>query len=273
MKRVLAGISLFFIITLIISGCNKGETEQKKVGGIDKIKQTKVIRIALDKSDYPPFSIFTESDPVGFDIDIAYDIARKMGVKAEFVKMDFDSILTAVDNGEIDLGLATFTITPERNLITMFSQPYIVTGQAVLMDKSLKNSVYSFRDLNTTQYKIVYTKGNTSENAVKKLMPDSRYFGVDTPDEALNALKTKQAHAMVADMPFCSTQSAKDAGENFHFIDEPITFEPIGIAVNKEDYHLVNWINNYIQQIQSDGTYDEIYTKWFRNNDWVQYLK
>jgi len=52
-----------------------------------------------------------------------------------------------------------------------------------------------------------------------------------------------------------------------------MTFEPTGIAINRRNLHLLNWVNNYIQQIQSDGTYDEFYTKWFKKTDWVKYLK
>jgi polar amino acid transport system substrate-binding protein len=273
MNKYVLKIFIIFALILVLPACNQTSDKKKNSSGIEKIKKTNSVKIGIDSSDYPPFAIKTPGGFVGFDIDMCYDIAKKMGVNADIVQIDFDEILPALDRGEIDLGIATFTITPQRNMNVLFSQPYIVTGQAVLIDKSLKESVLSYRDLNSTQYKVAYVEGNTSEKAVKKLLPDSRFFSVDSADKLTQAVINGDAHAVVADMPFCSTQMAKDGGKNLHFIDQPITFEPIGIAVNKNNHHLLNWISNYIQQIQSDGTYDEFYTKWFRDTDWVKYLK
>jgi polar amino acid transport system substrate-binding protein len=273
MVRVLSKIVfLLFVSSVVLFGCNTAGNE-KKSSGISKIKEQKQIKIAIDASDYPPFAIKTPGGFVGFDIDMCYDIAKKMGVNLKIEQIKFDEILPALERGEIDLGIATFTITPKRNMDVLFSQPYIVTGQAVLVAKKHEGKVFSYRDLNSTQYKIAYVKGNSSENSIKKFMADSRFFGVDSADVLTDTLINGEADAVIADMPFCSTMMAKDGGKNFYFIDQPITFEPIGVAVNKNDYHLLNWINNYIQQIQSDGTYDEFYSKWFQNTDWIKYLK
>jgi polar amino acid transport system substrate-binding protein len=272
MLRIVSKVFLPLVVFAVAVGCNISGGE-KKTSGLAKIKEQKEIKIAIDASDYPPFAIKSPGGFVGFDIDMCYDIAKKMGVNLKIEQVKFDEIIPALGQGEIDLGIATFTITPKRNMDVMFSQPYIVTGQAVLVAKKYEDEVFSYRDLNSTQYKVAYVKGNSSENSIKKFMPDSRFFGVDSADVLTDTIVNGEADAVIADMPFCSRMMAKDGGRNFYFIDEPITFEPIGIAVNKEDYHLLNWVNNYNQQIQSDGTYDEIYSKWFQNTDWIKYLK
>ncbi|PIE74621.1 MAG: amino acid ABC transporter substrate-binding protein [Deltaproteobacteria bacterium] len=266
-------IFCIFSLLILFSGCNKTISKKDKVSGLSKIQTSKEIKIAIDANDFPPFALKTPGGYAGFDIEICYDIAKKMGVKLIIEPKNFDEILPAIDKGKIDLGIATFTITPERNMKVLFSQPYFVTGQAILINKKYKDIIFSFNDLNSTDYKVAFVKGNSSENSLKKLMPDSRFFPVNTTDELVDAVVTGKADAVIADLPFCSTIMAKDGGENLYFIDKPITFEPIGIAVNKNNFHLLNWINTYIRQIQSDGTYDEFYEKWFQKNDWIKYLK
>ncbi|MDY0360252.1 MAG: transporter substrate-binding domain-containing protein [Desulforegulaceae bacterium] len=271
MFRTLSKIVLILLVFALAAGCDTN-VKDEKVEGLNKIREKNEIKIAIDASDYPPFAIETPGGFVGFDIDICYDIAKKMGVNVKFERVEFDKIIPLVDKGDYDLGVATFTITAKRNTDVLFSQPYIVTGQAVILDKKYKDSVFSYRDLNSTQYKIAFAKGNTSELSLKKFMPESRFYEVETVDDLVKAIINDEADAFIADMPYCSTLAAKDKGKHLYFIDQPITFEPIGIVINKDNFHLLNWINNYIRQIQSDGTYDEFYAKWFQNNDWIKYL-
>ncbi|MCB9494879.1 MAG: transporter substrate-binding domain-containing protein [Desulfobacteraceae bacterium] len=264
---------LAFLVISFFWGCNKTSTSENSSSRLSQIINSGEIRVAIDASDYPPFSIKTQEGFVGFDIDICKDIAQKMGVKLKLEQVEFEKIIPAVENGEYDLGVATFTITPKRNMNVLFSQPYIVTGQAVVMSNKYRDSVFSYRDLNSTQYKIAFVKGNSSEGSLKRFMPESRFFSVESADDLVQSIIDGQADAFIADMPYCSTMAAKDGGRHLYFIDQPITFEPIGIVANKSDFHLLNWINNYIRQIQSDGTYDDFYIKWFQNSDWIKYLK
>ncbi|MCB9494881.1 MAG: transporter substrate-binding domain-containing protein [Desulfobacteraceae bacterium] len=273
MLKNIAKFTIFIFVLFGMTGCFEKTSTESSFDGFKSIRETNTIRIAIAGVDYPPFVIDTSSDFVGFDIDLAYDIAKRMGVKAKLVKMEFDEIIPAIKRGDADIGVATFTITAKLNMEVLFSNPYIVSGQALLVKNSLKNSIFSYRDLNSTQYKIAYEQGTTSEAALKKLMPDSRFFSVDSSEKLSDALVNGEADAVMADLSFCSILMAKNKGQNFYFIDEPLTFEPFGIAINNENYHLLNWINNYIQQIQADGSYDEFYKKWFQDTDWIKYLK
>ncbi|MCB9482201.1 MAG: transporter substrate-binding domain-containing protein [Desulfobacteraceae bacterium] len=151
-----------------------------KISGLDKIKNSGETTITIDASDYPPFAIKTRGGYVGFD-----------------------KILTAIENGDYDFGAATFTITPKRNMDVMFFQPYIVTGQAVVLDKKYKDSIFSYKDLNSTQFKIAFAKGNSSEASLKKFMPESRFYEVESADDLVGTIVKGKADAFIADMPCC----------------------------------------------------------------------
>lgn len=273
MFKKIAKFTVLIIVFFVMTGCFEKKSKEQSLEGFKNIKEKNVIRIAIAGRDYPPFVIDTSSDFVGFDIDLAYDIAKRMGVKAKLVKMEFDEIIPAIKKGDADIGVATLTITPQRNMDVLFSNPYIVSGQALLVKNSLKNSVFSYRDLNSTQYKIAYEQGTTSEGALKKYMPDSRFFPVDSSDKLYDSIIKGDTDAVIADLSFCSILMAKNKAQNFYFIDEPLTFEPFGIVVSDKNLHLLNWLNNYIQQIQADGAYDEFYRKWFQDTSWIKYLK
>jgi len=173
-KYFLCIISAIFF-AVVLTGCEFGTKEVVKTTGIEKIKSDKVLRVGVDTEDFPPFAMHTGGNLVGFDIDICYNIAKKMGVKLKIKEIPFTKILPALENGDIDLGIAAFTITPKRNMDVLFSQPYIVGGQALLIDKSLKDKIFSYRDINSTSYVVAYNKGTTAEDAAKKFMPDARF--------------------------------------------------------------------------------------------------
>ena len=81
-----------------------------------------------------------------------------------------------------------------------------------------------------------------------------------------------KADAMIYDMPFVSIYAAQNS-DKVASILEPFTFEPLGIAVKQGDPDMLNFLNNFLRQIKGDGTYDRIYSKWFKSDAWLKQIK
>ncbi|MDF1553308.1 MAG: transporter substrate-binding domain-containing protein, partial [Deferrisomatales bacterium] len=82
-----------------------------------------------------------------------------------------------------------------------------------------------------------------------------------------------KADAFVYDSPYCAVANAQKSEGKLVFLDEPFTYEPLGWAVRKGDYDFVNWLNNFLNQVKHDGTYDKIYAKWFKSDAWLKELQ
>lgn len=263
--------ALLFLSIFLMGACQE---QQKQQTAIDRIIESKTIRIGVD----PGFQPFEMKDKhgalMGFDIDIANMLADSMNVHAEFVYPEngFVTILDDLNAGKFDVILSGMTITPERNMKVMFSDPYIIVGQAALVHPKHKENVSSYEDLNMTQYIVGFVNGTTGQDAVKRLMPDSRLAPLDSEHDGVKQLFSGQIDALVFDLPFCSTQVAQHGEDKFLFLSDPMTFEPLAMAVRYDDYQMHNFLNNFILQIQSDGRYDELYDRWFQQTKWFKRL-
>ena len=166
------------------------------------------------------------------------------------------------------------TITQQRNLKVNFADPYIIVGQTIILSGKHKDTVKSYKDLNDPKYTITSKLGTTGEMATKRLMPKANYKSFEDSTEAALEVAAGRADAFIYDLPTCAAFQARqgDAAKTV-FLDVPFTFEPLAFAVRKGDPDFLNWLNNFLRQIQHDGSYDRIYNKWMRGSDWLKLVE
>ena len=165
------------------------------------------------------------------------------------------------------------TLTQERNLRVNFSDPFIVVGQTLLIRKELQGKIQSYKDLNDAQYRITSKIGTTGEMVAKKLIAKAQYHGFDNEQEAVMDVVNGKADAFIYDAPYNVVAVNKAGAGKLVFLDQPFTFEPLAFGLKKGDYDSLNWINNWLNQIRHDGTYDRIHAKWFKKNDWLKEME
>ncbi len=268
--RQLLAISLCAFTLFAFASCNKKEQESS----LGRIIKDDIIRIGLT-ADYMPFEILDKNGSImGFDIDIAQMLGDAMGVRVKFVQVTtgYDTLLPKLIDGEFDIILSGMTATQKRNREINFTEPYIITGQTILLNKKHKGKIHSYTDLNLAVYKVLYEKGTSGKAAIERLFPKCRYIAVDSADQCVKMLKNGEADAFVYDQPYCASVMAREGKNSFVFLDQPITFEPLAIGVPQNDLNLLNWMNNFIRQIQADGRYDDLYDKWFLKSNWMKRL-
>jgi len=273
MKKTLKPVlSILFIVFITITAISC--SEKAKESSLDRIQKAGKIRIGLTP-DYMPFEILDKSGAImGFDIDIAILLAEAMGVSTEFVQVTtgYDTLIPKLKKGEFDIILSGMTATQKRNLQICFTEPYIITGQTLLVNNKHKGKINSYTDLNSAVYRVLYEKGTSGKEAIERLFPKCRFIAVNSADDGVKMLKKGQADAFIYDQPYCANVMAREGKNAFIFLDQPITFEPLAIGIRQNDVNLLNWMNNFIRQIQADGKYDVLYTKWFLKNNWMKRL-
>ena len=116
MKRIFTLISIVAIFGMLLSACGGGANTH-----LGKIKATGTIKIGTS-ADYPPFeSVDASGNKTGFDIDLMTEIAKRMGVKLEWVDMPFDSLIAGVQEGKIDGAISAFNFSEERDKVVDFT--------------------------------------------------------------------------------------------------------------------------------------------------------
>ncbi|MDB5986293.1 MAG: amino acid transporter substrate-binding protein family [Nevskia sp.] len=229
------------------------------------------LRVGLE-TGYVPFEMRDKrGNIIGFDVDLAKKMASELKVKVSFVNTQWDGIIPALLTDKFDILMSGMTITSERNLQVNFAQPYIVIGQTVLLAKKDAGKIKSYKDLDDPKYIVTTKLGTTGEIATRRYMSKATIRTFETEADAALEVRNGRADAFVYDLPFNSVYIAQYSGELIH-LKEPFTKEPLGWAVRKGDPDFLNWLDNFLQQIRNDGTYDVLYQRWFEGSDWLKNL-
>ncbi|WP_249902135.1 glutamate ABC transporter substrate-binding protein [Paenibacillus sp. PK3_47] len=196
----------------------------------------------------------------GFDIDISKAIAKHiLGDEnaIELKEVTSKTRIPMLNNGEIDMVVATMTITEERKKEVDFSDVYFQAGQSLLVKKG--SPITGLEDV-TKDTKILGSKGATSIKNIKEKVPGVTVLEFDNYQDAFSALKAGQGDALTTDDAILYGMASQDEG--YEVVGEPFTDEPYGIAVQKGNTDVVQAINDTLTELKANGEYDAIYTKW-----------
>jgi len=272
MKRCIwKGPALLAVVLFALTGAAWGaDIELARKSTVEDILKRGELRVGFE-AGYVPFEMTDKNGRfVGFDIDMAKEMAKAMGVKFVPVNTAWDGIIPALLSNKFDIIMSGMTVTQERNLKVNFADPYIIVGQTILLSKKHEGEVKSYLDLNDAKYTVTSKLGTTGEQAVKRYIPKANYKSFETETEAFLEVLNGRADAYVYDLPNCVYLYAQQGEGKVVFLDEPFTYEPLAWAVNKGDPDFLNWLDNFLRQVKNDGRYDRIYNKWIKGTDWMK---
>jgi len=273
-KGLVLGLVLVIAIVFGYSAAAVGsDINLAKKSTLEQITKRGQLRVGFE-AGYLPFEMADKKGRfIGFDIDMAKEMAKAMGVKFVPVNTAWDGIIPALITKKFDIIMSGMTATQERNLKINFADPYIIVGQTILLNKKNKGKVKSYKDLNNPKYTVCSKLGTTGEQAIKRLIPKAKYKSFESESEAALEVLNGKADATVYDLPFCATFMAQQGAGKLIFLDEPFTFEPLAWAVRKGDPDFMNWLNNFLRQVKNDGRYAKIYDKWIRSTAWIKEIE
>lgn len=270
MRKFVKVIGLVLICLFVAGQAFAQDIELAKKSRLEKILQRGELRVGFE-AGYVPFEMTSKSGEfVGFDIDMAKEMAKAMGVKFVPVNTAWDGIIPALTTDKFDIIMSGMTITQERNLKINFADPYIVVGQSILLAKKHEGKVKSYKDLNDPKFVVTSKLGTTGEQATKRMIPKCTYKSFETETEAFLEVVNGKADAYVYDMPNCAFLYDQQGKGKVVFLDKPFTYEPLAWAINKGDPDFLNWLNNFLRQVQNDGRYQVMYDKWIKSTSWAK---
>ena len=252
-KRI---ILLLIIVMFVFCGCAKVQKEPV-ADTLDSITKRGEIIVGV-KTDTYPFGFKDKNGKyAGYDVDLANMIGEKIfhkKGKVKFVPVTASDRMMKLFSEDVDMIIATMSVTPSRLQMLDFSDPYYIAGQSVLTNKGSK--IKGLRDLNGKKAIIVF--GTSSETSLRSAIPNVRIIGYKTYDEAVQGLKQGKADAIVSDDTILIGLSLKDA--NLVLLPKRYSREPYAVAFRKgvESEELIRVVNSVINESTRNGTLYEL---------------
>jgi len=251
---------LLIMATVGLMGC--GASNEDNQAGDTAKEEGKTYIVATDAT-FPPFETTLPSgEVVGFDIDLINAVAEAAGIKVEVQHLGWDPMLKAVENGKADIAAAGVTITEDKKQIYDFTSPYFEATQIIMVPAD--SDVTSIEDLKGKN--VGFQSGTTGDLASQKFF-GADYSGLkgyeDIPT-AVNDLFTGRISAVIGDNAVLAELVKKTSSDKLKLIKED-SFEKeyYGLLVKKGNEELLAKLEEGLQQVQEDGTYQEIYSKYF----------
>ncbi len=270
-------MAALLVIAGLIAGYAQGavaaEGARSTAPVLDRIVAKKELVVGTAAS-IPPLNMTTKDGQiVGLEPDIARFIAAALGVKLILKPIKFNDLIPALESGQVDMVLSAMTITPARNLKVAFVGPYFASGKSVLTKIANIEGMKTVALVNNPDKVLVALKGSTSQLFAEKVFPQAKLILADDYDQGILMVREDKAQAMVADLPFCQVAVYRYPEAGLATLQQPLSYEPLGIAVPANDFLLINWLQNFLHTLEKDGTLGMIMERWFKDGSWVSQLR
>lgn len=254
MKKILAGL-LSATMALTLSACGSKSDDH-----LAQIQEAGKITIGLE-GDWQPFSYHDKNDKLcGVDVEVAKNIAKKLGVKADIVEGPWDGLLTGLSTGTYDLVINGVDITKEREKKYDFSTPYAY-DHTVLVVRNDNTTITSFNDL----------KGKTTANSIGSTYMElgedygATVKGVDDLTKCMDLVKNGGVDATINAATSINDYLNTTKDNSFKIVDQSkeATAYAIPMVKGKDNATLKKAVNKALKELREDGTLSKISIKYF----------
>jgi glutamine transport system substrate-binding protein len=255
--RVFLFVSILFIFILSACAPKAAEQEGASTGGLGG----KTLIVAHDVN-FPPFEFLQDDKYTGFDLELLAAIAEKANFKTDLRPMDFNGIIPALQAEQVDLAIAAMTIKPEREEVIDFSIPYFKTG-IVIAVKPETDDIVTTEDL---KGKTVAVKIAASGESLIRELPFADEIEIvtfDSNNDTYLAVQTGAADATVNDLSTLQYYISTEGQGKLKVVGDLLTGDDYGLSVPSGHTETLEAVNNALLELAKDGTYTEIYKKWF----------
>lgn len=269
MKRSLALLLAGVMSVCLLAGCGSNTTSGNDVSSTSdnatststSMTKTKGVLVMATNAYFPPYEYYDNGKIVGIDVDIAQAIADKLGLKLQIQDMAFDSIITAVQTGKADIGLAGITVTDTRKKSVNFSDPYATGIQSVIVKQD--SGISTLDDL---QGKKIGVQLSTTGDIYASDTVANGGFGSDnvekynTGNDAVMALTQGKIDAVIIDNEPAKSYVASSKG--LKILDTEYANEDYSACIAKNNTALLDAINGALSELKKDGTLQSIIDKY-----------
>lgn len=259
MKKLILGLGF----TALLAGCS---TNKANVDSYEQIKEEGKLVVGLDDTFAPMGFRDSNGDIVGFDVDLANEVGKKLDIDVEFQAIDWALKETELKSGNIDVIWNGYTITDERKKQVDFSSSYLENSQIIIVLE--ESEIQTKEDLNgkvvaAQQSSSAVDAINADESNIVDSFANQEVVLYPSNNDVFNDLASGRSEAIVVDETLGRYYMKQNADVSYRVLDDNFGEEEYAVGMRKEDDQLAESIDKALEELKSDGTFDKIYEKWF----------
>lgn len=257
-KALLVGLA-----GLVLTACGSNENEEVASNNASNANTEVLEDGVLDlgtSADFPPYEYYDDNNNiVGIDAEITKAIGEKMGTEVKIHDMDFSTIISSIEAGKMDGGIAGITRTPEREENVNFSDTYAKSVQKVIV----KEDAGYEKPQDLEGKKIATQLGSTGESAAQEAYGEENVQSFNKNMDAIVALNNDKVDAVVLDVQ--AAEKFAEANDGLKVLEENLADDEYAMALDKNNDKLLEEVNKAIAELKEDGTLDEIINKYMED--------
>lgn len=210
---------------------------------------------------------------IGFEIDVANQLARDLGVKVKFKQYKWNKLIPALKKGEIDIIASGLSVTPRRALQVNFSNPYASSGYSLVSNLDLTRDFSSIKDLNNEKIYIAAVKGTVSADLVQKVFPLAKLDLRKDAEDATSAVVNGTVHAFISSSPVPEFVSLKHPQQVDLPLKKPLLTTKEAFAIRKGNPEMLAFLNAWIVAHEADEWISSSHQYWFNSLKWQRQVE
>jgi cystine transport system substrate-binding protein len=270
MKLLSKGITLTLLSVMLLTACgskptdttpkaseitNATSTAKPKDTSLSKIKEAGKITIGTSGTMNPYTFHDTAGKLTGFDVEIAEEVAKRLGVKPDFQETSFDGLIGGLDSGRFDFIINNIAVTPTRQEKWIFAEPYAISYH-VLITLEQNNEIKKYADLKGKKV------NSNATSTYGKVAVENGATLIQTEGDDMELLRTKRVDAILNNSVYFLTLQKNRPDIKIKIVDKQEA-ESIGIPIIKKNAELAKAVVQAINDMKVDGSYLKISEKWF----------
>jgi polar amino acid transport system substrate-binding protein len=244
---------------LLIAVALAGAAAPVRADDLQRILDAGTIRIGVCLDAEPTGYRDSEGNPLGYDIDVAGQVASELGVELELVQVTIASRIPDLVAGRVDIVACNITATTERAKTIDFSYPYLRTAIKLVVQRD--SGIAGFADI-VAGTRVIVGRGTTGEALMRARAPEADLLFVENPGDAELMLRLRDAEAYIEDS-LVVDYIGKAYPEQLMVLPESYSFDAISFGVRKGNPDLLRWLDLFASIYVSSGRYAETYGKWW----------
>lgn len=234
---------------------------------LEEIRDRGVLRVGT-AGDYQPMSYFDPSTGchVGFDAELAEDLAGTLGVVIEYVTTSWPGLMEDTLAGKFDLAICGITITDARKDLALMSEGYLENGKTVLCRKEDADRYTSLEEINRSGVRLMENPGGLNEQFVRENLPDLPLMIHNINQEIPGLVASGEADVMITEIMEAGYYAGQDKRLAAPLIHKPFTHGQLGILMPKGSEDLLDYVNEFLEREKMSGRIDELAEEYFFKN-------
>ena len=233
-------------------------------GNVERIRARGVLRVGT-AGDYMPMSFL---DPgtgryVGFDAELAEDLAAELGVELEYVKTSWPTLMEDADAGMFDLAACGITVTDARKERALMSAGYLENGKTVLCRAEDADKYTSLEAIDRPEVRVMENPGGLNEKFARENLPHASLIIHDVNQEIPGLVAEGEADVMITEVVEAGWYTGQDSRLAAPLIREPFTRGELGVLMPKGSGDLLEYVNAFLQKEKASGRIDELAVQYF----------